>query len=114
MFILNKNRRKKIQMRVRARVTGTAVRPRLSVFKSNKHVYAQLIDDDNGVTLAAASTLTASLKDSLTDKSPVDSATEVGKEVAPSQLKPDIVRSYSIEMVIATTALSSHWLTVLV
>jgi len=82
MFILNKNRRKKIQMRVRSRVTGTAARPRLSVFKSNKHVYAQLIDDDNGVTLAAASTRTASLKDTVAGKSPVDSATEVGKEVA--------------------------------
>lgn len=82
MFILNKNRRKKIQMRVRARVTGTAVRPRLSVFKSNKHVYAQLIDDDNGVTLAAASTRTAALKDALAGKTPVERAAAVGKEVA--------------------------------
>lgn len=69
-------------MRVRARVTGTAARPRLSVFKSNKHVYAQLIDDDNGVTLAAASTRTASLKDAIAGKTPVERAAVVGKEIA--------------------------------
>lgn len=82
MFILNKNRRKKIQMRVRARVTGTAARPRLSVFKSNKHVYAQLIDDDNAVTLAAASTKSASIKDTLAGKTPVERAALVGQEIA--------------------------------
>jgi|SRR5262245_4647478 len=42
--------------RVRSKLTGTAERPRLSVFRSSKHIYAQLIDDLNGVTLAAAST----------------------------------------------------------
>lgn len=49
-------RRAKIQSRVRGKVSGTAERPRLSVFRSNKEMYAQLIDDVNGVTLAAAST----------------------------------------------------------
>ncbi len=44
------------KMRVRRRIHGTAARPRLSVFRSALHIYAQLIDDDGGVTLAAAST----------------------------------------------------------
>ena len=47
--------RARIRRRIRAKVSGTPVRPRLSVFRSNKHIYAQLIDDAAGVTLAAAS-----------------------------------------------------------
>ena len=47
--------RKKRHARVRAKLTGTAVRPRLNVFRSNQHIYAQVIDDVNGVTLASAS-----------------------------------------------------------
>ena len=48
--------RARIRRRIRAKVSGTPERPRLSVFRSNKHIYAQLIDDMAGVTLAAAST----------------------------------------------------------
>lgn len=50
-------RRKKIKRRIRKKVSGTEERPRLSVFKSNKQIHAQLIDDRNGHTLAAASSL---------------------------------------------------------
>jgi len=82
MFTLNKNRRKKIQSRVRAKITGTGSRPRLCVFKSNKHVYAQLIDDDKGVTLSAASSKTAALKGQMKGKSPIEAANLVGKEIA--------------------------------
>lgn len=54
----NKNDvRKKRHARVRSKLTGTESRPRLNVFRSNKHIYAQLIDDANGVTVASASTL---------------------------------------------------------
>lgn len=49
-------RRQKIKSRVRGKIRGTAERPRLSVFRSNKEMYAQLVNDDAGVTLAAAST----------------------------------------------------------
>ena len=49
--------RKKRHARVRAKLTGTAERPRLNVFRSNQHIYAQVIDDVNGVTLVSASTL---------------------------------------------------------
>lgn len=52
-----KEARKKIRARIRAKISGTAARPRLAVFRSANHIYAQLIDDTAGVTLAAASTL---------------------------------------------------------
>ena len=63
--------------RVRKRVSGTAERPRLAVFRSNKHIYAQLIDDVNGRTLAAAGSVTSSGEG---DKSTV--AKRVGGELA--------------------------------
>ncbi len=63
--------------RVRSRVTGTDARPRLSVFRANKHIYAQLIDDALGKTLASASSKEVTKKDK---KSSV--ATEVGKLIA--------------------------------
>lgn len=70
---LNRTRR---HARIRARVSGTEVMPRLSVFKSNTAVYAQLIDDASGKTLAAASTKTAS------GKTMMEKAGAVGKAVA--------------------------------
>ncbi len=54
--------RKRRHLRVRSKVVGTPVRPRLNVFRSNQHIYAQVIDDAAGVTLAAASTLDAAIK----------------------------------------------------
>lgn len=64
--------------RIRKRLAGTTERPRLAVFKSQKHISAQIIDDVNGVTLAAASTMEKSLK--ATDT--VDGARKVGEELA--------------------------------
>ncbi len=55
MSLTKSDRRQRIQYRIRKTVSGTAARPRLSVFRSNKEIYAQLIDDVNGVTLATAS-----------------------------------------------------------
>lgn len=55
-------KRQRRHRRVRKKVFGTAERPRLNVFRSLKHIYAQLIDDDRGVTLAAASTLTPEIR----------------------------------------------------
>ena len=55
----------KRKKRIRARVEGTSERPRLSVFRSNKHLYAQLVDDAKGHTLVAASTLEEELKEKL-------------------------------------------------
>ncbi|MDQ0156984.1 50S ribosomal protein L18 [Robertmurraya andreesenii] len=72
--------RKKRHARVRAKLTGTAARPRLNVFRSNKHIYAQLIDDVNGVTIASASTLDKEA--GLESTSNVDAAVKVGELVA--------------------------------
>jgi len=66
--------------RVRKKVAGTAQRPRLAVFRSNKHVVAQVIDDDAGRTLAAASTVESDLKSGATSNR--TAAAAVGKLVA--------------------------------
>ena len=64
------------------RVSNRRTRPRLSVFRSGKQIYAQVIDDIKGVTLAAASTLEGDLKEKLKSGANTDAATEVGKLVA--------------------------------
>ena len=66
--------------RVRKKVEGTADRPRLAVFRSNKHITAQVIDDRSGRTLAAASTTEPDLRDGATGNK--DAATKVGQLVA--------------------------------
>jgi len=72
--------RKKRHYRLRRYLSGTAQRPRLTVFKSNKYIYAQLIDDVAGHTLASASSLDASL--GLKSKSNLEAAAAVGKKIA--------------------------------
>lgn len=67
-------------LRVRKKVRGDAVRPRLAVFRSNKHISAQVIDDRTGRTLAAASTTEISLRADANGN--IDSATKVGELVA--------------------------------
>lgn len=69
------NARVKIKYRIRRKISGVAAKPRLSVFRSNSDIYAQLIDDDNGVTLASAS---SRQKDIQAQKAP---KTEKGKMV---------------------------------
>jgi large subunit ribosomal protein L18 len=73
--------RRKRQVRVRKKVRGSTVRPRLSVFKSARHIYAQIIDDSNGSTLVAASTLSESAQD-MANGGNVTAAVFIGKEVA--------------------------------
>lgn len=78
-----RHRRKRAQMRVRNRIRGSEERPRLAVFKSVKHVYAQIIDDRRGHTLAQASSLDAQIRESLEGGSAtVDVATRVGQTLA--------------------------------
>lgn len=74
--------RKKKHLRVRKKISGTAVRPRLSVYKSSKHIYAQIIDDVKGVTIVSASTLDSALKDKLSNGGNKEAAKTVGKLVA--------------------------------
>jgi len=70
--------------RVRKKVTGEADRPRLTVFRSLRHIYAQLVDDDNGVTLMSASTLHKEVADQCNTKGTanVEAASLVGRELA--------------------------------
>lgn len=71
--------RERIKRRVRAKVSGTGARPRLSVFRSNAHIYAQLIDDTQGRTLASASSLEGVEADG---KTPVEVGRLVGQRLA--------------------------------
>ena len=73
-------RRNSIRTRIRRTIKGTAERPRLSVFRSNKQIYAQIIDDINGVTLVAASSASKDFEAMKAKK--VDIAKEVGKSLA--------------------------------
>ncbi len=68
--------------RVRKKVRGTGERPRLAVFRSLNHIYAQLIDDDRGVTLAAVSSLEKDVREQRDGKSKSDVATVVGSLIA--------------------------------
>jgi large subunit ribosomal protein L18 len=81
------NRRAKIKRRIRKKITGTTSVPRLSVFRSNKQIYAQVIDDSKGITLAAAS----SYKNKAADKkNKSEQAAVVGKEIADKAQKAGV------------------------
>jgi len=82
---LNKARRRR-KLRVRKKIYGTAERPRLSVFRSNRHIYAQIIDDMAGVTLASASTLSKSLRGSIAYGGNKAAAEAVGTAIAKQAL----------------------------
>ncbi len=69
-------------LRVRKQIRGSAQRPRLTVVKSNKHIYAQLIDDTQGVTLASMSTVTKELRDTENAKKSKASARVIGEKIA--------------------------------
>jgi large subunit ribosomal protein L18 len=74
--------RKRRQRRVRAHVSGTAARPRLNVYRSLTHIYAQVIDDVSGATLVSASTVDAALRAQMTGKKKAEQAKLVGQAVA--------------------------------
>jgi len=78
-------RRLRRHSRVRSIVSGTATRPRLAVFRANQNIYAQLIDDASGKTLASASTLKVETKGTKSEK-----ATLVGQEIAKKALELNV------------------------
>ncbi|MGL5111703.1 MAG: 50S ribosomal protein L18 [Flavobacterium sp.] len=86
MSLTKPERRQRIRFRIRKTISGIATKPRLSVFRSNKEIYAQLIDDVNGVTLLAAS----SREKEIGKGTNIEVATAVGKLVAEKALKAGI------------------------
>jgi large subunit ribosomal protein L18 len=87
MKLSREEARKKRKARIRKKVNGSAERPRLVVFRSNKHIYAQIIDDLAGATLASASTLSLE-GDNI--RLTVENAKMVGKKVAEEAIKKSI------------------------
>jgi len=81
-MIGDKNARIRRKLRVRKKIKGTPERPRLSVFRSNLHIYVQLIDDSKGVTLAAVSTLAPDCLEKLKGKGKKDAAKTIGVIIA--------------------------------
>ena len=74
--------RQKRHYRLRRHLSGTPERPRLAVFKSNKHIYAQVIDDVKGHTVAASSTMEQAIATNLKSTSNIEAAKTVGADVA--------------------------------
>ena len=74
--------RLKRKKRIRKKISGNPERPRLSVFRSSKHIYAQLIDDDSGATLVAVSTLHPDVRQQEKVKGKIEDAKRVGKMIA--------------------------------
>lgn len=78
--------------RVRAKIRGTAERPRLTVFRSNKNISAQIVDDRNGITLAAASTLDKNFRKKAGEAFSKDVAKEVGQRLAALAKEKNILK----------------------
>ncbi len=92
MATIRKLARQRVHQRIRKRVTGTAERPRLAVHFSGKHVYAQVIDDDVGRTLAAASTAERALTEKNKSAANRAAAEQIGKAIAERLLAKKVDR----------------------
>ena len=88
--VLKKNMRRKKRVRFKLRKKASSECPRLSVFRANKNIYAQVIDDVKGITLVSASTLDADLKKTLKAGSNIEAAIAVGKLVGERASKAGI------------------------
>ena len=92
--MVNKQSRSKVRakkhLKIRNRFHGTADRPRLAVFRSNNHMYAQIIDDTVGNTLVSASTLEKDVKAELNKTNDVEAAAVVGKTIAKKAIEKGI------------------------
>lgn len=89
MTLQGRERRK---LRIRSKISGSDERPRLSVFRSAKHIYAQVVDDASGKTLAAASTLSRDIKGTLGEDTKTDAANKVGSLLAKMCLEKKIAK----------------------
>lgn len=77
-----KSKRQRRKRSIRKKILGTPTRPRLSVYRSNKHIYAQIIDDLNGHTLASASSVDSEARDEVAELEKEEQARQIGKIVA--------------------------------
>ena len=92
-MITTPNRKTKVQKRhrsLRVKLSGTTEAPRLAVYRSTKHIYAQLIDDVKGVTIASASSVDKDLKEKLGHGGNIDAAKVVGETIAKKALKKGV------------------------
>ena len=85
----NKSRQKR-HMRLRTKIQGTPDRPRLNVFRSSKHIYAQIIDDATGKTIVSASTVEKGVKADLENTSNIDAAKRIGQLAAERALEKGV------------------------
>ncbi|MDR2385594.1 MAG: 50S ribosomal protein L18 [Tannerella sp.] len=90
MSLTKTDRRKRIKYRIRKIVNGTSERPRMSVYRSNKQIYVQFIDDTKGITLTSASSRDKSLTEEIAGKTGVEIAGLVGKLSAERALEKGI------------------------
>jgi len=86
-FIVGRKRRHR---RLRVKIVGSALRPRLNVFRSNKHMYAQLIDDETGTTLVAVNTMQPAVAADVKDKNGVEIADIIGRKIAEAAKSKDV------------------------
>jgi large subunit ribosomal protein L18 len=89
MQIVGRERRK---LRIRRKISGTPQQPRLSVFRSAKHIYAQVVDDEAGRTLAHASTLSRDVRAEAAEAKKLEAAKKVGEAIAKVLLSKGITR----------------------
>ncbi|MBZ4683768.1 MAG: large subunit ribosomal protein [Fusobacteriaceae bacterium] len=82
--------RRRKHLKIRKRINGTPSKPRLSLYRSNKNIFAQIIDDVNAVTLVSASTIDKELKAEITNGGNVEAAKIVGKKIAERALAKGI------------------------
>lgn len=92
-LLKSKERRQKRLKRVRQRLTGSADKPRISIYKSNRHIEVQVIDDESGKTLLGLSTRSKTIKDKSLQKKSKNSAKELGVLVAENMLSKNIKKA---------------------
>lgn len=92
-MIKSETRKTKVQKRhqsIRVKLSGTTEAPRLAVYRSTKHIYAQVIDDVKGVTIVSASSVDKDLKEKLSHGGNIDAAKAVGEAIAKKALKKGV------------------------
>lgn len=90
---MEKTRKEQLKIRhkrVRKKIKGTSGQPRLNIFRSSKHIYAQVIDDDKGITLTSASTMTNEFKEKLSYGGNIEAAKLIGSFIAQKALNQGI------------------------